>query len=215
MTRTKCCYGLSMDLLDNIAMELGFEFHLYIVRDQMFGSKQRSNVKDFLHSKQSSSSDKKVSDGKNDGYKSSMDMAKQQQQQQQYQQQQQRTHTGNGQQKHNQKHFASAGDADGMLNTWAHCTKFDSNRHNANMLFCCGPTINWVSLLVSSPTKANYFQYLCEERVLCIVILETSPWSVFFRLSVGRADWMEENVTKVVLLWFLHEIMTYDVNEYA
>lgn len=46
--RTKCCYGLTMDLLDNIAMELGFEFHLYIVRDQLFGAKQQRDIKDFL-----------------------------------------------------------------------------------------------------------------------------------------------------------------------
>ncbi|XP_059614954.1 uncharacterized protein LOC132260688 [Phlebotomus argentipes] len=37
--RTKCCYGLSMDLLENIATELGFEFHLYIVRDELYGTK--------------------------------------------------------------------------------------------------------------------------------------------------------------------------------
>lgn len=36
-----------MDLLDNIATELGFEFHLYVVRDQLFGSKQQRNVKMF------------------------------------------------------------------------------------------------------------------------------------------------------------------------
>lgn len=37
-----------MDLLDNIATELSFEFHLYVVRDQLFGSKQQRDVKDFL-----------------------------------------------------------------------------------------------------------------------------------------------------------------------
>lgn len=31
-----------MDILDNIATELGFEFHLYIVQDEMFGGKQKS-----------------------------------------------------------------------------------------------------------------------------------------------------------------------------
>lgn len=46
--RTKCCYGLTMDLLDNIATELSFEFHLYVVRDQLFGSKQQRDIKDFL-----------------------------------------------------------------------------------------------------------------------------------------------------------------------
>lgn len=37
--RTNCCYGLSMDLLENIAQELEFDFRLYIVADGMFGSK--------------------------------------------------------------------------------------------------------------------------------------------------------------------------------
>lgn len=46
--RTKCCYGLTMDLLDNIATELSFEFHLYVVRDQLFGSKQQRDIKDFF-----------------------------------------------------------------------------------------------------------------------------------------------------------------------
>lgn len=78
-----------MDLLDNIATELGFEFHLYIVRDQLFGSKKR-NVKDFILNKQSTHADKKVPDGKHDGHKSS-NMAQSDQQQhppQQHQQQQ-------------------------------------------------------------------------------------------------------------------------------
>lgn len=39
-----------MDLLDNIATELGFEFHLYVVRDQLFGSKLQRDVKDFIKS---------------------------------------------------------------------------------------------------------------------------------------------------------------------
>lgn len=39
-----------MDLLDNIATELGFEFHLYIVRDELFGAKYR-NFKDWIHTK--------------------------------------------------------------------------------------------------------------------------------------------------------------------
>lgn len=42
-----------MDLLDNIATELGFEFHLYVVRDQLFGSRQQRDVKDFIKSKSS------------------------------------------------------------------------------------------------------------------------------------------------------------------
>lgn len=37
-----------MDLLDSIATELGFEFHLYVVRDQLFGSKLQRDVKDFI-----------------------------------------------------------------------------------------------------------------------------------------------------------------------
>lgn len=58
-----------MDLLDNVATELGFEFHLYVVRDQLFGSKQR-NFKDFIPHKQQT--DKKVSNSEHDsGYKSS------------------------------------------------------------------------------------------------------------------------------------------------
>jgi len=36
-----------MDLLENIASELGFEFHLYIVRDELFGTKFR-NLKDWI-----------------------------------------------------------------------------------------------------------------------------------------------------------------------
>lgn len=37
--RTNCCYGLAMDLLENIARELQFEFRLYIVADGLFGTK--------------------------------------------------------------------------------------------------------------------------------------------------------------------------------
>ncbi|XP_045475603.1 uncharacterized protein LOC123681313 isoform X2 [Harmonia axyridis] len=36
--KTNCCYGLAMDLLENIAQELEFDFRLYIVADGMFGS---------------------------------------------------------------------------------------------------------------------------------------------------------------------------------
>jgi len=39
--RTNCCYGLAMDLLENVAQELEFDFHLYIVADGMFGSRTR------------------------------------------------------------------------------------------------------------------------------------------------------------------------------
>ncbi|CRK95065.1 CLUMA_CG008543, isoform A [Clunio marinus] len=38
--KTRCCYGLSMDLLDNVASELGFGYIIYIVSDELFGSKQ-------------------------------------------------------------------------------------------------------------------------------------------------------------------------------
>ncbi|XP_055306714.1 glutamate receptor ionotropic, NMDA 3A-like isoform X2 [Sitodiplosis mosellana] len=62
---TKCCYGLTMDLLDNIATELGFEFHLYVVRDQLFGSRQQRDVKDFIKSKSAQHS------SNNDGINSS------------------------------------------------------------------------------------------------------------------------------------------------
>lgn len=99
-----------MDLLDNIATELGFEFHLYIVRDQLFGSKQR-NVRDFIKNKQSTWNDKKITDGKIDGNKlsngagqfdqempsSAHDHQHQQQQQNQQQyQHQQHDHQGQG-----------------------------------------------------------------------------------------------------------------------
>lgn len=52
--RTKCCYGLSMDLLDNVATELGFEFHLYVVRDQLFGAKKTRSVHDHLANRKQS-----------------------------------------------------------------------------------------------------------------------------------------------------------------
>ncbi|XP_029728977.2 uncharacterized protein LOC109415021 isoform X2 [Aedes albopictus] len=35
----RCCYGLSMDLLQKVALDLGFEFDLYIVHDGLFGRK--------------------------------------------------------------------------------------------------------------------------------------------------------------------------------
>ncbi|KAJ8930373.1 hypothetical protein NQ314_016823, partial [Rhamnusium bicolor] len=41
--RTNCCYGLSMDLLENIAQELEFDFRLYIVADGLFGSRTVNN----------------------------------------------------------------------------------------------------------------------------------------------------------------------------
>ncbi|XP_053686430.1 uncharacterized protein LOC128735972 [Sabethes cyaneus] len=36
---TRCCFGLSMDLLQKIAEDVGFEFDLYIVHDGLFGRK--------------------------------------------------------------------------------------------------------------------------------------------------------------------------------
>ena len=50
-----CCYGLSIDLLDNVARELDFKFHLYIVSDRLFGSrtyqssKQSRQIRPFRH----------------------------------------------------------------------------------------------------------------------------------------------------------------------
>uniref|UniRef100_A0A182Y0Z7 Ionotropic glutamate receptor C-terminal domain-containing protein n=1 Tax=Anopheles stephensi TaxID=30069 RepID=A0A182Y0Z7_ANOST len=35
--KTRCCYGLSMDLLQKLATEINFDFHLYIVHDGLFG----------------------------------------------------------------------------------------------------------------------------------------------------------------------------------
>lgn len=108
-----------MDLLDNIATELGFEFHLYIVRDQLFGSKQR-NVKDFINNHKqstssttssSSSSDKKISDGRNDGHKSTNLNEQQPHHHQQYQQQQPpQPHQENGQQHQHQYRDGVNGD---------------------------------------------------------------------------------------------------------
>ncbi|XP_030021553.1 uncharacterized protein LOC115441093 isoform X2 [Manduca sexta] len=37
---THCCYGLAMDLLENIAQELEFDFHLYVVEDGLYGSRK-------------------------------------------------------------------------------------------------------------------------------------------------------------------------------
>ncbi|GBP15073.1 Glutamate receptor ionotropic, NMDA 3A [Eumeta japonica] len=42
---THCCYGLAMDLLENIAQELEFDFHLYLVEDGFYGS--RKHVKHY------------------------------------------------------------------------------------------------------------------------------------------------------------------------
>lgn len=41
-----------MDILDNIATELGFEFHLYIVQDEMFGGKLKSFKDGFSRSRE-------------------------------------------------------------------------------------------------------------------------------------------------------------------
>ncbi|XP_049866508.1 uncharacterized protein LOC126367147 isoform X2 [Pectinophora gossypiella] len=61
---THCCYGLAMDLLENIAQELEFDFHLYIVEDGLYGSRKlvkpfrrlneyQSQANEFLMSQQS------------------------------------------------------------------------------------------------------------------------------------------------------------------
>lgn len=44
-----------MDLLDNIATELMFEFHLYIVRDELFGAKY-TDLNDWKRNKTDSTS---------------------------------------------------------------------------------------------------------------------------------------------------------------
>lgn len=41
--KTNCCYGLAMDLLENIAHELEFDFRLYIVADGLFGTRIANN----------------------------------------------------------------------------------------------------------------------------------------------------------------------------
>ncbi|XP_055378406.1 uncharacterized protein LOC129610081 isoform X1 [Condylostylus longicornis] len=81
---TKCCYGLSMDLLDNIATELGFEFHLYIVRDELFGTKY-NNLNDFFPPTDKKINHRIINDDENIQTDAK---AFKQQQQQQYQQQQ-------------------------------------------------------------------------------------------------------------------------------
>ncbi|XP_058457458.1 uncharacterized protein LOC131434603 isoform X4 [Malaya genurostris] len=43
---TRCCFGLSMDLLQKVAQDVGFEFDLYIVHDGFFGRKI-PNKKDY------------------------------------------------------------------------------------------------------------------------------------------------------------------------
>lgn len=67
-----------MDILDNVATELGFEFHLYIVRDELFGAKYR-NFKDWIHSSAANSKEKK-----NNAHKSQQHQNQQQHQTQQY-----------------------------------------------------------------------------------------------------------------------------------
>lgn len=44
--QTNCCYGLAMDLLENIAHELQFDFRLYIVADGLFGTRAASSATD-------------------------------------------------------------------------------------------------------------------------------------------------------------------------
>lgn len=41
-----------MDILDNIATELGFEFHLYIVQDELFGGKHKLSKSFFSRSRE-------------------------------------------------------------------------------------------------------------------------------------------------------------------
>lgn len=90
-----------MDLLDNIATELGFEFHLYIVRDELFGAKQRRSVKDYQQNKQSTTTftsttntqtDIKVSNNKHDSYKSTNSAKQEYQQHQQNEEQRNQQH---------------------------------------------------------------------------------------------------------------------------
>lgn len=67
-----------MDLLDNIATELSFEFHLYVVRDQLFGSKQQRDIKDYIKSHtHHSSSDNGNSSGSGNRSNSSGNTSKQ------------------------------------------------------------------------------------------------------------------------------------------
>lgn len=54
-----------MDLLDNIATELEFEFHLYIVYDELFGS-QFKNLDDYLPSANSKNNPTTERGNKND-----------------------------------------------------------------------------------------------------------------------------------------------------
>lgn len=43
-----------MDLLENVATELGFQFHLYLVRDEKYGAKYTAMSDAQLHNSQSS-----------------------------------------------------------------------------------------------------------------------------------------------------------------
>lgn len=43
-----------MDLLENVATELGFQFHLYLVRDEKYGAKYTAMTDAQLHNLQSS-----------------------------------------------------------------------------------------------------------------------------------------------------------------
>lgn len=93
MLRTKCCYGLSMDILDNVATELGFEFHLYIVRDELFGAKHQPTMPSKAGKDWSQSSSGGVGGGEGGGggsERKNYDHKSQQQQQQHGQQQQQK-----------------------------------------------------------------------------------------------------------------------------
>ncbi|XP_068898087.1 uncharacterized protein [Tenebrio molitor] len=71
--RTNCCYGLSMDLLENIAQELEFDFRLYIVADGFFGSKlvdrrrQRDLGKKYRYKDEFSGTDERPQEANRDG----------------------------------------------------------------------------------------------------------------------------------------------------
>lgn len=43
-----------MDLLENVATELGFKFHLYLVRDDLYGAKYSTVKNSLMHNSQSS-----------------------------------------------------------------------------------------------------------------------------------------------------------------
>lgn len=48
-----------MDLLQTIANDIGFEYHLYLVQDQLFGSKQ-TDIKDWVKKKDETATNKPI-----------------------------------------------------------------------------------------------------------------------------------------------------------